>query len=311
MGGSRWSDDSYTARSTDRAVRGVSAFAYTDDLRKQSVDSWKCHPQLDPKGVKVRESRDSEAHPTSRAISVLFDVTGSMQVVPQILQKKLPPLMNLLIKKGYVEHPQILFGAIGDATCDKVPIQIGQFESGIEMDDDLSRIMLEGGGGGQKTESYELSAYFMARHTAMDCFEKRKEKGFLFIVGDEMCYPMVSKSEVRNLIGDSLEKNISTKDIFEELKKTFEVFYMMPAGTQHSGDSQVWQSWQKLVGQNAIRLDSPESVCETLALTIGMYEGKTNLDKGEEDLVSAGIDKSTAKEARKALSGFSGRRLVL
>ena len=275
------------------------------------ADSWKCHPQLDIKGVKVRESRDSEAHPTSRAIAVLFDITGSMQIVPQILQKKLPPLMNLLIKKGYVEHPQIMFGAIGDATCDKVPIQIGQFESGIEMDDDLSRIMLEGGGGGQKTESYELSAYFMARHTALDCFEKRKEKGYLFIIGDEMCYPCVSKEEVKNLIGDNLEKKISTADIFTELKKTFEVFYLLPGGTDHAGDPQVWQSWTKLVGQNALRLDSPESVCETLALTIGMYEGKTDLNRGEEDLVGAGISKATAKEAKKALSGFGGRKLVL
>ena len=37
--------------------------------------------------------------------------------------------------------PQILFGAIGDATCDRVPLQIGQFESDNRMDDDLGRIV--------------------------------------------------------------------------------------------------------------------------------------------------------------------------
>ena len=64
------------------------------------------------------------------------------------------------------------------------------------MDDDLGRILLEGGGGGQKTESYELALYFMARHTATDCFERRGRRGYLFIIGDEMAYPRVKPAEV-------------------------------------------------------------------------------------------------------------------
>jgi len=51
-----------------------------------------------------------------RAGAVLFDVTGSMGQVPRALQQKLPQLLGLLLRQGYVEHPQILFGAIGDAT---------------------------------------------------------------------------------------------------------------------------------------------------------------------------------------------------
>ena len=73
---------------------------------------------MNPLGVAVRESRDSDIHPESHAVAVLFDVTGSMQKVPRILQENLPRLMGLLIRKGYLEHPHILIGAIGDATCD-------------------------------------------------------------------------------------------------------------------------------------------------------------------------------------------------
>src|SRR5205085_5425976 len=141
-----------------------------------------------PSGVSARQRRDSGNHPPSHAVSVLFDVTGSMQSVPRILQANLPRLMDLLIRKGYLEHPQIIVGGIGDATCDRAPLQIGQFESGIEIDDDLGKLYLEGGGGGQKTESYELAMYFLARHTALDCFEKRRERGYLFLIGDEMPY---------------------------------------------------------------------------------------------------------------------------
>ena len=100
-----------------------------------------------------------------------------MRDVPRQLQQKLPQLLGLLLRKGYADDPQILFGAIGDATCDRAPLQVGQFESDNRMDDDLSRILLEGGGGGQKTESYELAMYFMARHTVTDCYAKRGKRG--------------------------------------------------------------------------------------------------------------------------------------
>lgn len=103
-----------------------------------------------PLGV-TRESRDSAEHPNSLAIGVMFDVTGSMGSVPRTLQTKLGRLMRLLVEKGYVAHPQVLFGAIGDADSDRVPLQVGQFESGApgDQDDDLGKIYLEGGGGGQ------------------------------------------------------------------------------------------------------------------------------------------------------------------
>ena len=185
MGSSRWSDAFYSAREADRATTGTSAFVH-DHAVKTGVVEAKVHERMDPKGVKFRESRDSEAHPESRALAVWFDVTGSMGGIPLVLQKKLAGLMAMLIKKGYIAHPQIMFGGIGDASTDpyrgyqtdKAPLQVGQFESGIEMDDDLGRLFLEGGGGGQSTESYELAMYFTARHTAIDCFEKRGEKGY-------------------------------------------------------------------------------------------------------------------------------------
>src|SRR6266536_4548759 len=173
MGSGRWSTDVYTAAARFRAATGASAFAYSDGGARR------VHPALDPHGVDIRESRDSAEHPQSLAIAVLFDVTGSMGSVPRTLQAKLPQLLGLLLRKGYAKDPQILFGGIGDATCDRAPLQIGQFESDNRMDDDLSRILLEGGGGGQKTESYELAMYFMARHTSIDCLEKRGKRGYL------------------------------------------------------------------------------------------------------------------------------------
>src|SRR5258705_4384204 len=214
MGSGIWSPDVYDAADRYRRATGASAFAYSDSGAST------VHKALDPKGVAMRESRDSDEHPDSVAIAVLFDVTGSMGSVPRVLQQKLPQLLGLLLRKGYVKDPQILFGAIGDATCDRVPLQVGQFESDNRLDDDLGRFVLEGGGGGQMTESYELAMYFMARHTSLDCYEKRGKRGYLFIIGDEQAYKKVKPAEVKAVIGDKLAEPIGLRAMVDEVRRT-------------------------------------------------------------------------------------------
>ncbi|GGM97789.1 hypothetical protein FHR83_000253 [Actinoplanes campanulatus] len=282
MGSGHWSTDVYTAAADFRAATGRSAFAYSDSGARTA------HPDLDPDGVFMRESRDSDEHPFSTPIAVLFDVTGSMGNVPRVLQTKLPQLLGLLTRKGYAVDPQIMFGAIGDATCDRAPLQIGQFESDNRMDDDLAKIVLEGGGGGQKHESYELALYFMARHTILDSLVNRGRKGYLFIIGDEMPYPRVKPREVRAVIGDELREPIPTEDILAELKRKFDVYYILPTAAHHSGDREVLSRWRKLLGQNVLELDDLDAVCETIALTVGLGEDAIDLDEGIADLTDVG-----------------------
>ncbi|MEV8631024.1 hypothetical protein AB0395_05145 [Streptosporangium sp. NPDC051023] len=303
MGSGIWSTDVYTAAASYRAAKGTSAFAYSDSGARTA------HEDLDPHGVTARESRDSGEHPDTLAVAVLFDVTGSMGGVPRTLQTKLPDLLGLLLRKGYATDPQILFGAIGDATCDRAPLQIGQFESDNRMDEDLGKILLEGGGGGQKTESYELAMYFMARHTSLDCFERRGRRGYLFIIGDELPYPKVSRRQVSQVIGDRLRQDISTKEIVAELTRIYDVYYILPAGASNSGDGEVLTAWRELLGQNVLELDDLDAVCETIALTVGLGEDAIDLDEGLDDLDELG---SAAGEAvGRALSRLGRRSLVV
>jgi hypothetical protein len=247
MGSGRWSTDVYDAAAHYRAATGASAFAHSDSGART------VHPDLDPRGVHLRESRDSAEHPRSLAIAVLFDVTGSMRDVPRTLQGKLPQLLGLLLRKGYAQDPQIMFGAVGDATCDRASLQVGQFESDNRMDDDLGRILLEGGGG-QKTESYELALYFMARHTAIDCHAKRGRRGYLFVIGDEMAYPGVKPAEVRDVIGGSLQASLLLPALIDEVTAKWDTYYILPAGASYVGDRQVLGFWRDLLGQNVIQL---------------------------------------------------------
>jgi len=282
MGSGRWSTDVYDAAARMRSATGASAFAYSDSGARR------VHDALNPSGVDMRESRDSDEHPQSLAIAVLFDVTGSMRRVPRVLQTKLPGLLGLVLRKDYVTDPHIMFGAVGDATCDRAPLQVGQFESDNRMDDDLGRIVLEGGGGGQLTESYELAMYFMARHTSIDCFEKRGRRGYLFLIGDELPYPRVSAAQVRDIIGDDLEEDISTDAVLDELKRRYHVYYILPAGSSYARDERVLDHWRNLLGQNVIQLDDLDAVCETIALTVGLGEDAIDLDTGLAHLIDVG-----------------------
>lgn len=228
MGYGAWDSNAYDAARTFRRARGVDDFAYSSDLADMPRDAWRAAAVLEPKGVGFRECRDSADHPNALPIAVLFDVTGSMGIVPRILQQKLAKLHGLLQRRGYAEDPQILFGAIGDADCDRVPLQVGQFESDNAMDEQLRSIFLEGGGGGQKSESYELAAYFIARHTVTDAWEKRGKKGHLFFIGDELNKPGLRAAHIRNVIGDRVRENIDPASVYRELRKKWHVHYILP-----------------------------------------------------------------------------------
>jgi hypothetical protein len=302
MGSGRWSTNVYDEHRRSKAAAGKTDFDYSDTLHRSDPSAWRVHANLDPHGVTARESRDSDEHPNSTAIAVMFDVTGSMGQVPVTLQKKLPQLLGLLLRKAYVSDPQILFGAIGDATCDTVPLQVGQFESDNRMDENLEKLFLEGGGGGQQTESYELAMYFIARHTAIDCWEKRGHKGYLFIIGDEMAYGQVKRDEVREHIADGLELNIALAEIVKELRRRYHVFYVLPKAASYGGDRRILSFWRRLLGQNVLELDDAGAVCETIALAIGMMEGTIDLQAGMEDLKEFSVDASTIQAVTHSLA---------
>lgn len=303
MGHSDWSDAAFAARQSHRKSTNTTAFTYDSHVR--NTGEVQVHAQMNPYGV-TRESRDSDVHPESLSIAVIFDVTGSMGSVPRVMQTKLGALMRVLIQRGYVTHPQVLFGAVGDATCDRVPLQIGQFESGLEMDEDLGKIYIEGGGGGQVYESYELAMYFMARHTAIDCYEKRGLKGYLFTIGDEKPYAKVNRKIVAEYIGDTLQRDLPLKQLIAELQERYHHFHIVPTNTSHGRDPAIQAHWRELLGERVLMLDDEAAVCETIALTIGLCEGTVDdLAVGAEDLVGAGCDRGAATTAVAALTPFA------
>lgn len=305
MGNGRWSPATYHQRAVARAGMGQDVFHYSDSAAR--AGRLRVHQTLDPRGLALRESCDSEEHPDSNAIIISLDVTGSMGKVVRGIHADLPHLHELLLGHGDLPHPQILFAAVGDATCDQVPLQVGQFESDNRMDHNLENMILEGGGGGQKTESYELMLYVAARHTKIDCWEKRRRKGYLFIIGDEMAYPAVNRQQVNRLIGDELPEDVPLSQLIAEARERYHVYFIIPGGASYGADKLVLQFWQQHLGpEHVIHLDEPEDTSECIALAIGIGEGAITSKEGIEQLRQRGVVSRAVDRLAGALGGLLG-----
>jgi hypothetical protein len=261
MGYGRYSHDAHAALLRDRA--GTPA----QEVFKQR----KCHPLMNPNGVRVRESRDSETHPNSLGIVFALDVTGSMGDIPRLLAtEQLPDFMKVLTDCK-IPDPQLLFMAVGDATCDDAPLQVGQFESTAElMDQWLTWSYLEGGGGGSFEESYELGLYFVAQHTEMDCWVKRRKKGYLFMTGDEHPYPSLARGVVNGVIGDRLDDDLKVEEIVAELQKTFVPFFLIPDAARAT---RCGRRWRDIFGDHVLVMPDSQDTCHVAAGAILLAEG--------------------------------------
>lgn len=261
----------------------------------------RCHPLMNPKGVRVRESRDGAEHPQSFGIVFALDVTGSMGAIPRLLATEQLPKFMKVLTDCKLPDPQILFVAVGDATSDGAPLQVGQFESTAElMDQWLTWSFLEGGGGGSFEESYELALYFLAQHTEMDCYVKRRKRGYLFMTGDEHPYPIVSRHVVETVIGDRLDEDLKVEEVIAELQKTFVPFFLVPDSGRAT---RCGARWRDLLGDHAITMDRPEDVCFVSAGAILVLEGRaTDMAQLTRMLKDAGMPDARAGAVIRALT---------
>lgn len=331
MGHGRWDNAAYNTRTASKLAASGTSFEYDKSFREGKVNV--VHMKMDPKskagdkspnaGKAVREAFDvAGEHNNSRPVAVCFDVTGSMRSAPMTLQKKLPSLFGLVLRKGYLTDPQFLFGAIGDEYSDRFPIQAGQFESDNRSDEDLENLILEGGGGGGNHESYALMAYYLAYHTDLDSVKKRDEKGYCFIIGDERLYQKVEKQSVDRYLTDEFwpdpeQKEIDSKQVFGALQEKFEVFFLFCANVSYQQSESVdgeygfdrdrAYGWKDVLPQERIKvLEDVSAVSETIAGIIGITEGAVGYDDAMADIDELSDDKAAVAAAGKALATVGG-----
>lgn len=255
--------------------------AFTATTKGKATDeiytSRHIHANLDPKGVKLRESRDSADNPNSTPLIVALDVTGSMGILADVIAREgLGTLFTGILERKPISDPHVMFMAVGDANCDSAPLQVSQFEADKRIIEQLTQIYLEHGGGGNNFESYNFPWYFAAFHTEHDSIVKRGKRGYLFTVGDEEAPHPLTKAQIKQFIGDDIQSDLSVQDMLELAQRKYDVYHVVIEEGDYARRAldRVTDSWTSLLGQHVIRLSDHKKLAETIVSAIEVSEGR-------------------------------------
>lgn len=285
MGYGKWSSSDYAAYRSDYAGKSRDEIFTANKHRRMD-------PKLDPFRLGVRESRDSAEHPNSLAVGVFLDVTGSMGHIPHdLVANQLGSMMDTLTDHG-VQDPQLMFSAVGDHRCDKAPLQVGQFESSTQLvNDGLSRLFLEGKGG-DAPESYLLAWHAAARHTSIDCWEKRRQKGFLFTVGDDTSHHQFEANFQSTIFGYDQAKTVTDRELLVEVSERYHVFHIhVGRNQQQTNNARVADYWVPLLGKHFITLPDYKQLGQLVAMVIAIMTGSPagEVVKGQDEVLQRAV----------------------
>lgn len=222
MGSGAFTTSSFVNYSINKKRAVDSSGVVVTDNLQDFYSQRSIHKDLNPYKV-VRECCDSEEHPNTIPVIIGLDVTGSMGGACV----KTAQNLNTIITSLYDEFEDVEFMimGIGDLSYDHAPIQVSQFESDIRIAEHLDNVYMEHGGGGNGFESYTAAWYFGLYHTALDCW-KRGKKGIIITMGDEPLNPYLPKEKLNKVLGDHVEADVETKDLYQLAKEKFDIYHI-------------------------------------------------------------------------------------
>ncbi len=298
MGSGAWREDTFRsyAKKMNRTVGADGRIA--GEMSNQEIFlARNLDKMLDPENV-TRECCDSEEHPNTIPVILALDVTGSMGNAAVEVAKQLNVIMTQLYEK--VKDVEFMIMGIGDFVYDRCPLQVSQFESDIRIAEQLDKVFFEFGGGGNKYESYTAAWYFGARHTRLDAW-KRGKKGMIITMGDERINPYLPKEQLKNIIGDKLQGDVETKDLYEEVTEKYELYHL---NVRHGRDwdlAGIRRSWKEYLDEKHFREVNLNSLTnEIIDIVTKEAEGR-NENEEEAFLTDMGMKSAPAEPKKKAL----------
>jgi hypothetical protein len=232
----------------------------------------------------LEDVREALVSSNCRNPLVIFcDVTGSMKDWPRIIFSKLPYL-DLEGKEYLGEDMEIAFGAVGDVFSDEYPLQIRAFGSGPVLKDRILELEPEGGGGGTMSESYDVAALYALHNINIP----KAVKPIIIFIGDEKPYDEVAVDTAASYAGVTLQRQILTEKIFDQLKKKFSVYLIRkPYGSsdgnsRSASDEEIHARWLGLLGADHIcDLPVPERVVDVIFGILARETGRIEYFKEE------------------------------
>lgn len=266
MGAGRWDRDAWE----DYAQRNVHG-----RRRDEVFGSRRMDPEFDPARIGVRESRDSEDNPCATPIILASDVTGSMGMIAhELMSHGLNTLATEIYERRPVSDPHVMVMAVGDAKTDLAPLQATQFEADIRLADQVRRLWLEGGGGGNGGESYSAAHVFAGLRTDTDSLRRRGKKGYLFTIGDEPIHDGLSRGEIARIFGGHAERGLSARECVALAQQSYDVFHIVVMqGYAATNLDHVLRTWKPLLPERVLLLDDHRRLAEVVVSAIQVAEG--------------------------------------
>jgi hypothetical protein len=292
MGYGSWSSADWKKYSSAK----ISGKKVNDIYKATTIDK-----KYDPRNIKVRESLDSADHPVSTPVIIGLDVTGSMGDLLDVTAKRLGEMVKDIIERQPVEGPQIMFCAVGDSRCDSAPLQATQFESDIRIASQLTDLWFERGGGGNNFESYPLVWYLAANKTKTDAWDKRKQKGVIFTLGDDGFPEKLLAKEIEKVFGDNVREDIDTASLLAQVSRRYDVFHLMVMDRRSEATVKL-PKWRRLMGERAISVTNVDAIPEIIVSLLESVAGRDT-----EDIINS-WNGDTQLAVRNALSGLPAKK---
>ena len=204
----------------------------------------------------------------------------------------------------YLKDPAISFCAIGDVAFDRAPLQVTNFGQGSQLDQLISKIYLERGGGNNIQEAYELSAFFYANH----CELPKSDLSYFFITGDEYFYENITGASLSKIFGVHADKynfnmpKIPTQEVWSLLLKKFNVFHLHKNYKKKEQDENILDHWVNALGRERIlEIQTPKACIDVILGAIAITSGSRTLETYVDDMKIRGQDDERIKEVRNAL----------
>lgn len=267
---------------TDRAYRRASGVS---SIAERELRQDRAAPALLPRNRKlVCSARNPLAYD--------FDLTGSMGILPKIIYDKWPGIVGQIVARKYLPDPQMSIAGTGDIRSDSSPLQMADFSALRNLDKWFKRIHFEGGGGGQGSESYAMTAYFYAY---LCSFPKARNPIYL-ITGDEAFVENLNAEDLNEHFGGE-HQNTTAQKVFADLLSRFRgnvfLIHRRYAGEGFEGwtDQRIVRQWEGVLGKERV-IHLPEDLAIG-DVTLGVYaivSGARTLKQYLEDMRTRPLD---------------------
>jgi hypothetical protein len=106
-------------------------------------------------------------------------------------------------------------------------------------------------------------------HTKLDCLNRGK-KGIIITLGDETLNPYIPRvgnhTSIINFIGDELQGDIETRDLYEEASKKFDIYHIHVnhGWSSDSRENDARASFSNVIGENNFKVATLETLPDVI-----------------------------------------------